>query len=72
MPKKTAKPSLGSIAKLADTRAGKNTIPDGQMRLTVNIPEDLHMQLKLHAVRERRDMSGIVQQLVGDYLRAAK
>ena len=37
-------------------------------RLTVNIPEDLHRRLKLHATSKDKQMSEIVFDLVTQYL----
>ena len=37
-------------------------------RLTVNIPEDLHRRLKVHATSEDKQMSEIVFDLVDQYL----
>ena len=37
-------------------------------RLTVNIPEDLHRRLKLHATSEDKQMSEVVFDLVNQYL----
>ena len=37
-------------------------------RLTVNVPEDVHRRLKIHATSEDRQMSEIVLGLVTQYL----
>ena len=37
-------------------------------RLTVNVPEDVHRRLKVHATSEGKQMSEIVLDLVNTYL----
>ena len=37
-------------------------------RLTVNVPEDVHRRLKVHATSEGTQMSEIVLKLVNEYL----
>ena len=37
-------------------------------RLTVNVPEDVHRRLKVHATSEGKQMSEIVLNLVNKYL----
>ena len=37
-------------------------------RLTVNVPEDVHLRLKMRATSEGRQMSDIVFDLVTEYL----
>lgn len=40
-------------------------------RLTVNVPEQLHLELKLLTVHRRTDMSAIVVRLLEDYVAAS-
>lgn len=47
---------------------GKHTVPTGDQRLTVNLPQDLHLKLKVHTAQTRTNMSDVVVQLVKDYL----
>ena len=69
--RKLAKPSLHAVAKLARGSQGKHTVPPGMQRLTVNVPEQLHLELKLLTVHRRTDMSAIVVRLLEDYVGAA-
>lgn len=70
--KPTLKPALDTVGKLASAPRGISTVPAGDVRLTLNLPESLHLQLKLHTVRTRTTMSHLVERLIREYLATAK
>ena len=43
-------------------------VPDGDVRLTANIREDLHLRLKIAAARRRTTIGELIEQLVDQHL----
>jgi hypothetical protein len=43
--------------------------PSGDIRLTVNLREDLHMRLKMEAVKRRSTVGEILEELVQRYIK---
>jgi len=37
-------------------------------RLTIDLPEELHMRLKVQCAMQGKDMSEVVRKLIADYL----
>ena len=46
----------------------KKASPDGNMRLTANIREDLQLKLKIAAARQRSTIGELIEQLLENYL----
>ena len=51
------------------TRLSKSKDPN-YVRTTLYLPKKLHQQLKTAAIRDERDMSGIVEELIACWLNA--
>ena len=47
---------------------GSGLIPEGDVRLTANIREDLHLRLKISAARQRTTIGELIEELVERYL----
>jgi len=43
-------------------------VPDGDVRLTANIREDLHLKLKIHAAEQRTTIGEVLEQLLAKHL----
>jgi hypothetical protein len=43
-------------------------VPEGDVRLTANIREDLHLKLKITAARRRTTIGELIEELVEEYL----
>lgn len=54
----------------ADAAVTSRFPPSGDIRLTVNIREDLHMRLKMEAVKRRTTVGEILEHLVQDHIKA--
>ena len=52
---------------LAKTYAA-GLVPAGDVRLTINIRQDLHLRLKIAAARERTTIGEIIEELVEQYV----
>lgn len=61
-PKKTPAPRKPGRAKGA--KKGSGLVPEGDVRLTANIREDLHLRLKLAAARRRTTIGELIEDLV--------
>lgn len=48
--------------KMDDSRSGK--VPEGDVRLTVNVREDLHLRLKVEAAHRRTTIGEIIEELI--------
>lgn len=48
--------------------AGTGAVPAGDVRLTANIREDLHLKLKIAAAHRRTTIGELIEQLVEQYL----
>ena len=44
-------------------------VPDGDVRLTINLREDLHMKLKLRAVKDKTTAGDLIEELIEKYLK---
>lgn len=58
-----------SSTPLQPTRKSKSTDPD-YVRTTVYLPKQLHQQLKIAAATGEKDMSGIVEELIANWLKS--
>jgi hypothetical protein len=54
----------GSAEKAKGNKSGSGQVPDGDVRLTANIREDLHQKLKIHAVQERTTVGELIERWV--------
>ncbi|WP_432823114.1 plasmid partition protein ParG [Trichloromonas sp.] len=52
----------------APPRRGSGLVPEGDIRLTANIREDLHLRLKIAAARQRTTIGEIIEELVEKYV----
>jgi hypothetical protein len=43
-------------------------VPSGDVRLTANIREDLHLKLKIHAAEQRTTIGEVLEQLLAKHL----
>lgn len=59
-----ARKSPQQAAPRADKRSGSSAVPEGDVRLTANIREDLHLRLKIAAVRQRTTIGELIEQWV--------
>lgn len=57
------------VTRKPSKQQGKSADPN-YARTTIYLPKQLHKQLKSAAMDEERDMSDIVAELVGDWLKA--
>ena len=53
----------GKTAKAA-TGQKSGLVPDGDVRLTANIREDLHLKLKIEAAKRRTTVGELIEQLI--------
>jgi hypothetical protein len=49
-------------------RRGSGLVPEGDIRLTANIREDLHLRLKIAAARQRTTIGEIIEDLIEKYV----
>ncbi len=49
-------------------KSGSSAVPEGDVRLTANIREDLHLKLKIAAARQRTTIGELIEQWVENYL----
>lgn len=64
----SATEALSFAEKKAEKESKSGQIPDGDVRLTANMREDLHMKLKLAAVQRRTTIGELLEQLVEENL----
>ena len=63
--KKPGKLDTGKALKFAEKGKSKSgQIPDGDVRLTANIREDLHTRLKIEAAKRRMYIGDLVEELI--------
>ena len=62
--------SKKAAAEVADTSPTSRFPPSGDFRLTVNIRGDLHMRLKMEAVKRRTTVGEILEGLVQQHIKA--
>lgn len=55
-------------ARAAPPAAVSGLVPEGDVRLTANIRQDLHLKLKLKAAHERNTIGEIIESLVERHL----
>ncbi len=61
-------PAKKTAAALPSPRRGSGLVPEGDIRLTANIREDLHLRLKIAAARQRTTIGEIIEELVEKYI----
>jgi hypothetical protein len=62
---KKAKSSAAMVG-IKDSLSGQ--VPEGDVRLTANIRDDLHLKLKIAAARRRTTIGELIEELVEKYL----
>jgi hypothetical protein len=62
--------SSKASAAVVDPASTSRFPPTGDIRLTVNIREDLHMRLKMEAVKRRTTVGEILEDLVQQHIKA--
>lgn len=68
----TRKSDQKSRGKLKGTAKGRSTsglVPEGDVRLTANIREDLHLKLKIAAAHKRTTIGELIEMLVAKHLK---
>jgi len=63
--KEVPKAAAGSRVK---TRPVSGLVPEGDVRLTANIRQDLHLKLKIEAAHRRTTIGDLIEELVESYL----
>lgn len=59
------KPGAATALKFAEKGKSKSgQIPDGDVRLTANIKEELHTRLKIEAAKRRMSIGDLVEELI--------
>lgn len=52
------------VAPLKSKGSGSSAVPEGDVRLTANIRQDLHLKLKIAAARQRTTIGELIEQWV--------
>ena len=52
-----------------ETRSLSGLVPEGDVRLTANIREDLHLRLKIAAARQRTTIGELIESMVEKYIK---
>lgn len=68
----TRKPSQKARGKHKGTAKARSTsglVPEGDVRLTANIREDLHLKLKIAAAHKRTTIGELIEMLVAKHLK---
>jgi hypothetical protein len=52
----------------SDIKTVSGLVPDGDVRLTANIRQDLHLKLKIAAAHRRTTIGEIIEELVSKYI----
>lgn len=68
----TTKPDQKSRSKAkgaAKARPTSGQVPEGDVRLTANIREDLHLKLKIAAAHQRTTIGELIEKLVAKHLK---
>ena len=60
--------SFSTLAAAGKAQAVSDLVPDGDVRLTANIRQDLHLNLKLKATHECTTFGEILEELIGQNL----
>ena len=58
------KSKTGSAGKAKTGKTASGQVPEGDVRLTANIREDLHQKLKIRAVQERTTVGDLIEEWV--------
>lgn len=73
--KSSAKPAPAKAKAKAPVRAAapepkkvSGLVPEGDVRLTANIRQDLHLKLKIASAHRRTTIGEIIEELIEDYL----
>ena len=62
-------PSKGKKVRQKPSRGLSGLVPEGDVRLTANIREDLHLKLKIAAARQRTTIGELIEQMVEKYIK---
>jgi hypothetical protein len=62
------KPKRDRVLEFAKAVPKAGPVPTGSTRLTVNMENDLHMKLKLAAVKQSTTMGKLLEELVDKYV----
>ncbi len=65
-PKQIVQKSSVAKVRLKESQSGQ--VPDGDVRLTANIRDDLHLKLKITAARRRTTIGELIEELVENFL----
>lgn len=65
----SAAASKGKKVRQKSTRGLSGLVPEGDVRLTANIREDLHLKLKIAAARQRTTIGELIEQMVEKYVK---
>lgn len=57
-------PVAPQAASRKDKASGSSAVPEGDVRLTANIRQDLHLRLKIAAARQRTTIGELIEQWV--------
>jgi hypothetical protein len=68
IPAKKKTPPPKAAAPVPPPRRGSGLVPEGDIRLTANIREDLHLRLKIAAAKQRTTIGEIIEELVEKYV----
>jgi predicted HicB family RNase H-like nuclease len=64
-----SKPGADKTLKFAEKGKSKSgQIPDGDVRLTANIKEELHTRLKIEAAKRRMSIGDLVEELIETHI----
>lgn len=69
--KKTRQPAVKPLkrgVKAAPVKAVSGLVPEGDVRLTANIRQDLHLKLKIAAAHRRTTIGEMIEELIDKYV----
>ncbi len=66
--KKDGKRRGGKLKKVAMENPLSGKVPEGDVRLTANIRQDLHLKLKIAAARRRTTIGELLEEMVEKYI----
>ena len=62
------KKKVAVSAGIGSEKSSSGQVPEGDVRLTANIREDLHLKLKIMAARRRTTIGELLEELVDKYI----
>ncbi len=68
MARSLKKPDVEGFAKGKGTSGKSGLVPDGDVRLTANIRQDLHTKLKVAAAKRRTTVGELLEDLIERHL----